>query len=324
MKRNRYVMRQSRFISQQTWFAVSAILGLSHLCFGFAANGHHIVAFVSEQELTTPTRLALRNLLPNETLVEVSTWADAERERNRATSPWHYVDYNITTGKIEAEYSQQPNILDAISSNSAALRSAQSTETRQRALKFIVHFIGDLHQPLHCADNNDSGGNKTQVLLNGEQTRLHRVWDGPVVDCMLADKYSGKSLQEVAALLHAKYLPRRDEILSGTVENWARESFEVAKNHVYRLPHPAAEGQPYPIDEDYLTKSEAIVEEQLAKAGFRLAHLLNTLLDPSYHAMVPTKDVGSPNEAGEKGSPAQATPRISRPSREERRPVAIP
>lgn len=317
-------MKHSTVISQQTWLTVVATLAVSNLCFGFAANGHHLVALVCDLELTTPTRVAIAKLLPHETLAEASTWADAERELNRATSPWHYVDYNITTGKIEAEYTPQPNILDAISSNAMALRSAQSTETRQRALKFIVHFIGDLHQPLHCADNNDSGGNKTQVLLNGEQTRLHRVWDGPVVDRMLADKYSGKSLAQVAALLHTKYLARRDQIISGTVDKWARESFEIAKNHVYRLPPPPAEGQPHPLDEDYVTQSETIIEEQLAKAGFRLAHMLNSLLDAGYLATASSKDLGSRNLAGAKSPPAQATPTISRESQRKLQPAGAP
>ena len=265
---------------------VMCVLAAANLSFGFAANGHHLVALVSMHNLTTTTQLAIEDLLGSASLAEVSTWADAEREHNRSTSTWHYIDYNIATGNVEREHANQATILDAISSNSAALQFSKSRETRQRALKFIVHFVGDLHQPLHCADNNDAGGNKTLVIFQGEQTRLHRLWDGPVVDHMLAERYPGKKLEEVALSFYEKYKKRQNNIISGTPESWARESFAIARDHVYRLQAPPVAGHPHPIDESYLKKSTEIIEGQLAKAGLRLAHLLNLLLDPGNATVV--------------------------------------
>ncbi len=261
---------------------------LPTFAFSFAATGHQLVAMVCEHELTTKTRSVIRDLLTTESLAEVSTWADEERTRDRSTSTWHYIDYNVRTGKVEAQHAKDPTILDAISSNSVALQSAQSTETRQRALKYLVHFIADLHQPLHCADNDDAGGNKTHILVDGQENRLHRVWDGFIVDRMLARRYQGKSLPEVAALLHNKFASKRASITSGTAEDWAHESFAIARNHVYRLPPPAPGAKLSQLDEEYLTKSESLIEERLAAAGFRLAHVLNSLLDSDSSTTAPS------------------------------------
>ncbi len=281
-------MKKQQFLSS---FVGVAILTAPLLGWSFAATGHHLVAQVCELELTTATRQAVSDLLTSQTLAEVSTWADEERTRDRSTSTWHYVDYNIKSGRIEPEHAKDPTILDAISSNSVALRRAESTLTRQRALKFLVHFIGDLHQPLHCADNNDAGGNKTQVILGGKEERLHRVWDGPIVENMLTNRYSGKPLDEVATLLHQKYLAQKAAITSGTPESWARESHEIAKNHVYNLP-PASDNKPPLLTEEYLRQSDEVIERQLAKAGFRLAHLLNLLLDADYAQSLAKRDQG--------------------------------
>jgi hypothetical protein len=271
----------------------SALWSISALGFSFAATGHQLVALICEHELTSKTRAAIGTILPTENLPEISPWADLERQHDPSTSGWHYIDYNIKTGKVEAQHANDPTILDAISSNSVALRSAESTETRQRALKFLVHFMADLHQPLHCADNNDAGGNKTFVSLRGEEIRLHRVWDGPVVERMIAERYPGKSLPEVAAILHSNYAAKKADFTSGTIEDWARESFEIARDHVYRLPPPAAEGKPPEIDGDYMRASEAIIEKRLALAGLRLAHVLNSLLDPDYRPTTDALGLGS-------------------------------
>lgn len=311
-------MRNKR-IFPITFSAIAALCAVAtNFAFGFAATGHQLVALVSEQELTTATRHAIHALLGQETLRDVSTWADEERERDRSTSHWHYVDYNIKTGKMEGEATTQPTILDAISSNSVALRSPEATtETRQRALKFLVHFLADLHQPLHCADNNDAGGNRTHVILNGERTRLHRVWDGPVVDRMIADLHPGKSLEEVAARIHAKFLKERDAFLAGNPEGWARQSFEIAKNHVYALPQPPEPGKEPVLDDNYMKKGGEIIEEQIAKAGFRLAHTLNTLLDPAYAKAHAAQLQAAPGH----GNNGRKTPAASR--RESAEPAGV-
>jgi len=145
------------------------------LTFGFSATGHQLVALVADHDLSTATRQAILQILPGQTLAQVSTWADEYRSQAPSTGPWHYIDYNIVTGQIEPPQVGQPNILDAISSNSQALRNSGSATTRQQALKFVVHFLGDLHQPLHCADNNDSGGNGVSVRYNGNQESLHSL-----------------------------------------------------------------------------------------------------------------------------------------------------
>jgi hypothetical protein len=264
--------------------AISLALLLPHYALGYAAKGHHIVAYICEENLTTRSREVVRELLPNSTLHEVSTWADEERARTRANGTWHYVDFEITTGKIAPENLQHSTILEAISSNTIALKASPRTETRQEALKYLVHFFGDLHQPLHCANNHDNGGNKTYVMYEGHEERLHHIWDDELVNRMLEHRYNGMSLEQAAKAISQKHISHFDEIVSGTVHTWAKESFEIAKKYVYDLAEPTSGTQAHRLTQEYLDRSEEILEQQFAKAGFRLAHYLNSLLDPDYLA----------------------------------------
>jgi hypothetical protein len=290
--------------------ATAAVALLPALTFGFAGTGHQLVALVAEHDLTTRTREIIHQILPNETLPEVASWADEERRFDRSTSTWHYIDYNIRTGRVEPDHAAEPTILDALSSNTAALRNAESSVTRQRALKFVTHFVADLHQPLHCSDDNDSGGNKVTVKYKGHEERLHHLWDQTVVEEMMARNYPGKTVPQVADAIYQKYAPKRDLLTSGTAEAWSRESFECARGHAYKLP-PAEAGKARELDENYMAKSAQIIEEQIARAGFRLAHVLNSLLDPSY---------GKPFTVWDH-APAQTRPQASRPAH---RQVPVP
>lgn len=250
---------------------------------GFAEKGHQLVAYICEEQLTTTTRQAVREILGEQTLAEVSTWADAERSRDRSTATWHYIDYNIHTGRVEAEHAHQPTILDAISSQALALRQATSSTIRQRALKFLVHFVADLHQPLHCADNGDMGGNRTMVTLDGAELRLHHVWDSELVEKFLARQYPQMSLVEAARAISRKYSSKRDVFVAGTPVDWSRQSFAIARDFVYKLPERTSEAPgAVALDSSYVERSGAILEEQFAKAGTRLAYVLNYLLDEAF------------------------------------------
>ncbi len=138
---------------------------------------------------------------------------------------------------------------------------------RAEALRFLIHFIGDLHQPLHVADRDDRGGNDTQVQLLGRGTNLHRVWDGELIERSGTDtsRYYAH-LQEEMSSLDLTSFER------GSVVDWAMEGHRVAAESAYRFPRNRQLGPAY------VEANLPVVDLALIKAGVRLAKLLNEVL----------------------------------------------
>ena len=147
--------------------------------------------------------------------------------------------------------------------------AAAAPEHRNEALRFLVHFVGDMHQPLHCADNNDRGGNEVRVDFFGRNMNLHSVWDSgllgrmPPEDQLFAQL--SKHLTEGRARKWGKGGPR----------DWAEEIHKTAVKVIYgKLPKTV----PVTITADYEKIADAVVKQQLERAGARLAATLNAAL----------------------------------------------
>jgi hypothetical protein len=153
----------------------------------------------------------------------------------------------------------------------ATLRDPKAgVQERSEALKFLIHFVGDIHQPLHVGRRADAGGNKIDLTMNGEKNNLHWLWDAILINDM------GMSYTELA---HALDHPTAEQIKTwqaATVADWANDSF-VLRPQVYDFP---AEGK---LNYLYSFKNWPVVREQLLKAGIRLAGLLNSIFDPRHH-----------------------------------------
>jgi hypothetical protein len=147
-----------------------------------------------------------------------------------------------------------------------------SKPIRAEALRFLIHFVGDETQPLHCSDNHDRGGNEVGVILNGQRTNLHAVWDTAVVEAL------GDDPAKVAAQLSAKITPAEQTAWStGTPASWANECWTLAKREVYAdLRGNGGTFAPIVLPRDYAAKKSAIAAEQLERAGVRMAAILNT------------------------------------------------
>jgi hypothetical protein len=142
---------------------------------------------------------------------------------------------------------------------------------RREALMFLIHFIGDMHQPLHCADNKDKGGNEVQVEFSGRRTNLHSLWDSGLLSRMGTE-------DDLFGPLSAESARRARKWSKGTVADWAEATHKSAQKMVYgRLPKVPA-GAPVPIDTAYERRADALIREQIEKAGARLAMVLNTTL----------------------------------------------
>ncbi len=236
---------------------------------------------VAEARLTPDARDAVRSLIGPSKLRDVATWADDIRRDRPETAPWHYVDIPLDRADYDpARDCVHPRkgdcIIGALERFQRVLADTRHPRAeRAEALRFVTHLVGDLHQPMHCADNRDRGGNDVDVVFFGEVLNpfsgtpwnLHAVWDAGLIE------RRGLSVSDYARRL----APRvgRDSVSKierGAVVDWVLESHRAAVETIYRLPPDRSLG------DDYADRALPIVDEMLAKAGVRLARLLNDAL----------------------------------------------
>lgn len=281
------------------------------LCIGGPAGawgdeGHEIVGSIAEHYLTPAVRVRVQALLATDDtglcardIAHESTWADKYRDSDRdgskqryyATRNWHFVDLELDGVDLNRACHGRPPlpegtpasrgpaddcIVDKIEEFRVELRSPR-TDPRERllALQFLLHLVGDLHQPLHAADDHDQGGNKKIVSAPGIGTgNLHHDWDIEFVARLGADERDSAD-RLIARITDAQ----RRQWSRGTPVDWALESFSVAKTHAYGLLPPMQEAHRYLLPESYVVDAVGITAEQLSKAGVRLAAVLNQALE---------------------------------------------
>jgi hypothetical protein len=271
----------------------SAPIGLLLVClpaFAWGPEGHTLVARIAETQLTPAVRARVLEILgPGKTMESVSSWADQIRNTRRDTGPWHYVDIPIDKPHLDMAR-DCPNgdcVLAKIDQFDRVLKDAAATPDQKReALMFVIHFVGDMHQPLHCSDNGDRGGNSVRVVFNNHPGNLHSLWDGGLLQAMgTEDSLYPKLLRDAER--------HRKSWAKGTVRDWAEQAHKAAQKTVYgKLPKPAAAapaqafadgGQTTPppavaITAAYEQRADPVIAQQLEKAGVRLAFLLNSTL----------------------------------------------
>jgi hypothetical protein len=262
--------------------AAALLIVLASISNGHAwgTAGHRVVAELAEQFLEISTARQVRDLLALEnvtTLAHVSMWADQIRLQRPETARWHFVNIPIhpASGTLAAYDRErdcpQDNCVVAKIDQFARDLSDQNAPPRQRleALKFLTHFVADIHQPLHCANNNDRGGNDTWVELNGNPTTLHAVWDTSILAPAVDIDERGYALALARSITEAQAA-----LWSGSALDWANESYRIAAGVIYKG-LPRADGV---LPVSYAADMLQIVNEQLKRAGVRLAKVLNAAL----------------------------------------------
>jgi hypothetical protein len=142
--------------------------------------------------------------------------------------------------------------------------------TKAEALKFVIHFVGDMHQPLHDEDNADKGGNDRHVILDGHPDNLHWVWDTGLIERI------DRNPQALAAELERRITNQdRATWVKGSIEDWVMEGHRLAQTIAYG---DLGSDNPAVIGPEYERQADPIIELQLQKAGVRLAYLLNATL----------------------------------------------
>jgi S1/P1 Nuclease len=253
--------------------AMAAAVASAPLCFGWGEEGHRLVVEIAEGLMTPAAKARVAaTLMPGETLEEMASWADEVRRARRDTEEWHYVDIPLMSAGLDMKRDCPKGscVVAKISDFRKAWRDPSlSAESRREALLFLVHFVGDLHQPLHCEDHDDRGGNDVRVSFLKAQTNLHALWDSGLLRNMAGED------RLLAALRRAITAEEAAAWSGGTVEQWADESLHAAQATVYGLLPATPTGQAAPIGEWYEQMAEPVVEQQLEKAGVRLAAILN-------------------------------------------------
>jgi hypothetical protein len=312
------------FLAALFLFATGATSIPAH---AWGCEGHEIVALIALKHLqplvvnqvnailnaspisATVKRYCRTSGLP--IIADVATWADDIRSDQPDTGSYHFVDIPLTATRDKYDINQvcqQTCVVDVIGKFAQQLKTSADPKSRADALRFLIHFLGDIHQPLHDESNGDRGGNCVAVEYEEEVPRetnsqrddyypnLHAVWDTDIVQGMLAQH--DMTLEQFADFLDRRYQPRLLRWNSGQPIDWAWEGHDAAITAYRALPvniphdtnaqvsscadnnhigHRMADLH-ISLGERYDNVSRPIVEEQLTKAGIRLAALLNSAL----------------------------------------------
>ncbi|CAM3753579.1 MULTISPECIES: S1/P1 nuclease [Pseudoalteromonas] len=258
------------------------LLFTSNSVLAWGQNGHRIVAQVANYHLTPATVKALEPLLEGESLPQIATWADEMRSApgefwQKKSSRWHYINADAATLKNpplpHSSKESVSNILDALLFNIAVLKDTNSSiDAKKFSLRFIVHLVGDSHQPFHAGRKDDRGGNNISVTFFGQDTNLHSLWDSKLIE------NENLSYTEFADFINTNNKQLIAEYLQSTPVQWLQESHNIA-NSIYNQ-HETK------ISYQYIYKNMPIIKTRLQQSGVRLAGLLNLIFDNSAQPLV--------------------------------------
>lgn len=231
----------------------------------WGVDGHRVVAELAWAQLTPPVRAAAGRLLaqePGATLVSVASWADDNRDD--ATRPWHFVNFPRGTCSYDPlrDCPDGQCVIGAIERHMDVLASDAPDAQRLVALKYVVHLVADLHQPLHAGHADDRGGNRYQVQAFGSGTNLHALWDTGLLR---------ERNQTTRMLVHTlKTLPTPAQAQNLDLADAARESCQIVAMPGFYPPRN--------LPDDYAARFAPVLDRQLVLAAARLAGWLNRVL----------------------------------------------
>ena len=290
-------------------FGVACLLSLFCItapAYAWGDEGHEVIGLIADHYLEPAVRAKVNailaedktNLTSSAQIDREATWADKFRDSDRNTTKvhynqtrkWHFVDLELEGPDLQTACFGRPAlpketpaslgpaddcVVDKIDEFTAELeKSTTSKQERRLALEFLLHFVGDIHQPLHAGDDHDRGGNLKIVTAPGiGPNNLHHDWDTECV-ARLGSNATTIAQQLIATITEAQ----RARWATGTAADWAIESFGVAKAHAYGLLPAADSPNHYQLSAAYVSDATNVTAEQLSKAGVRLAFVLNHAL----------------------------------------------
>lgn len=278
-----------------------ALLLLVDPAFSFGAFGHRVIADLAQDMLTPKARAQAAALLGPPSgggaggaafrLSSISVWADDIKSLRPDTRTWHYVTLQLDEArydKVKAPAGRppdSPNVITALNRSLAVLKDASADRyAREEALKWAVHLVGDLHQPLHVGEDHDRGGNLAKVKVGRRTENLHAVWDYVLLERLKLSADSLRLLLARGIAGDASFIPRNAK---GTVEDWVDETHAKTRGCYMFRGKPLRKGMAVSLDRTYTRPNTLVVLEQLKIAAVRLALVLNRALDPAAPPLPP-------------------------------------
>lgn len=283
---------------------------------GYGALGHQVIASLAEGMLTPKARAEVKSILapaggPAD-LASISTWADDIRMLRPETRPWHYVTIQISEIRYDPAKADSANIVKALKRQLAILAQPGADRyAREEALKWVVHLVGDLHQPLHAGEDHDKGGNLAKVKVNRRTYNLHAVWDNVLLERLNLPLDSLRPMLERKLASDPAFVRRNAQ---GTVEDWTDETHSKAAACYLLRGKRMRKGIAVQLDKEYVNAATFTVLEQLRIGGVRLAFALNRALDPSGSTVAPAAPAAP---ATGPATPAKGSPVTARSSRDD-------
>jgi hypothetical protein len=295
--------------------ALCLLAGLPSEALAWGAEGHRIVARIAQSRLDDHGKAGVARVLGGKSLESIATYADDIRTRRPETRLWHFVDIPVGEAHYDPGRDCQATpggdcVVAELDRCIATLEAhTASADAQTEALKFLVHFVGDLHQPLHCAtrlltnpdgtpqidpvtnkQKTDRGGNDLQVDFFGDHLtpfknngqpvpmELHYVWDSTLILHKMGEHEHGTAA-EIATyadgLIAAITSTVATEMSGGTFVDWAEQSHALAESNAYRADETTLLAGGENLADPYFTRNIDVVNLQLERAGVRLANLIN-------------------------------------------------
>ena len=254
------------------------LLACSGVAHAWNGHGHRLVADLAEPQLAPATRAEVRRLLAIEgatSMAQVASWADEVRGTGdpigKRSARWHFVNMaeHGCTYEAPRDCAGGECVVAAIQEQAAILADPRQPDAeRLQALKFVIHLVGDAHQPMHAGYGHDRGGNHVQVNVRGKGTNLHALWDGE-----LLPPANGDAAGQLAALQASPVTlaPGVEPFTHSASAVWVEQSCRI-------VTRPGVYPGKAKIEQAYLDQHRPTAEAQVRLAGARLARLLNEVL----------------------------------------------
>ncbi|PWJ44727.1 S1/P1 nuclease [Sediminitomix flava] len=274
------------------------LLFSTQLVFAWGQNGHRIVAQICYDNLSDRSKIEIDEILDRYYLTQLSTWPDFIRSnKNWAfTFSWHYTTVNsdkTVQQVIDAGNEKEgiQDVMEAIEFMTLVLKDdvkatqafenlmkennveSLANSTKATALAFLIHFVGDIHQPMHVGKNRDLGGNKIKVMFFSEKESLHAIWDTDIIEKQQL------SFSEYTLMIEKNQAANKARWEKDKVKVWAEESVEL-REEIYNTLYDRTNENGLPeLSYDYMYEFVPRMEERLAAAGYRAAFILNSIFD---------------------------------------------
>jgi hypothetical protein len=246
---------------------------LPFMAMAWGVLGHRITGEIAKQYLSAKAKTEIRKILGNESIGMSGNWADFIKSDStyRYLNNWHYI--NLDSGLSRQDIlsllksDTSSNVYTRINFLVNELKTKKlSPETKRMYLRLLIHFVGDLHQPLHVGRREDEGGNRVKVAWFGTPTNLHAVWDEYLIN------FQQLSYTEYTAAINYTTLQQRQAWQKQPLSEWVVESYTIAQTLYAEITQPDQR-----LRYDYNFRHIATVNDRLLKGGVRLAGLLNSI-----------------------------------------------